>query len=119
MGYGDTGPLKERDISRSDAHPYSDQGNLEGEQMRAPGEGEVAEAVRRGGGGGHAEEGELASDMERKKMEHDEELKKRGERTMEEIEEEEKEDWTGRRGDVDVGEALGGRGNKVVLAPEE
>ena len=119
MAAGDRGPLKERDISRSDAHPYANDGNLEGEQMRAPGEGDVAQAVKQGGGGGHAEEGELTGDMDRKKMEHDEELKKRGERTMEEIEEEEKEDWTGKRGDVDVGEALGGRGNKVVLAAEE
>jgi hypothetical protein len=87
--------------------------------MRAPGEGDVSDAVKSGGGGGHAEEGDLAGDMDRKKREHDEELKKRGERTVEEIEDEEQEDWTGRRGDVDVGEALGGRGNKVVLAPEE
>ncbi len=119
MASGDTGPLKERDISRSDAHPYSQQGDLEGEQMRAPGEGDVAHAVKSGGGGGHAEEQELVGDMDRKRQEHDDELKRRGQRTMEEIEEEDKEDWTGKRGDVDVGEALGGRGNKVVLAPEE
>ncbi|KAI9880458.1 MAG: hypothetical protein M1823_006732 [Watsoniomyces obsoletus] len=119
LGSGDTGPLKERDISRSDAQGYSEDGNLEGEQMRATGEGEVADAVRRGGGGGHAEEMDLGADMERKREEHDDELKKRGQRTMEEIEEEEKEDWTGRKNGVDVGEALGGRGTKVVLAPEE
>lgn len=87
--------------------------------MRAPGEGDVAEAVRRGGGGGHAEEGDLAGDLDRKKVEHDEELQRRGKRTSGEIEEEEREDWTGKGGSVDVGEALGGRGTKVVLATEE
>ena len=85
--------------------------------MRAPGEGEVAEAVKRGGGGGHEDAPELGSDMERKREEHDAELKARGERTMEEIEQEEKEDWTGKS--ADVGEALGGRDVKVVLAAEE
>ena len=115
LGAGDTGPLKFNDMSKSDeAHPYSKDGNLEGEQMRAPGEGEVAEAVRKGGGGGHAEEGDLMSDIDRKAEEHAAELKKRGERTGEEIEAEEKEDWTDKR--ADVAEALAG--SKVVLAPE-
>jgi hypothetical protein len=116
LGAGDTGALKEKDISRSDAHPYSEDGNLEGEQMRAPGEGDVAEAVRTGGGGGHLGQGDLMSDMDRKAKEHEEELRKRGERTGKEIEEEEKEDWTNKR--ADVGEALAATGTPVVLAPE-
>ena len=122
LGSGDTGPLTQRDMSESDAaHSFGDPNtaNLDGEQMRASGEGEVAQAVKQGGGGGHAEEDDLAGDLDRKKEEHDQELKHRGMRTSQEIEEEEKEDWTGKRGDVDVGEALGGRGPKVVLAPEE
>lgn len=116
LGAGDTGPLKERDISKSDQHPYSKNSELDGEQMRAPGEGEVADAVKGGGGGGHLGEGDLVSDMDRKAREHDAELKRRGERTGKEIDEEEHEDWTNRS--ADVGEALGGRGTKVVLAPE-
>jgi hypothetical protein len=86
--------------------------------MRAPGEGDVASAVK-SGFGGHGEEHELAGDMERKKREHDAELKARGERTMEEIEEEAKEDWTGLKKDVDVEGAVGGRGVGVVVAAEE
>ncbi|KPI43198.1 uncharacterized protein AB675_6668 [Cyphellophora attinorum] len=116
LGAGDTGALKEKDISRSDAHPYSKDGNLEGEQMRAPGEGDVAEAVRSGGGGGHLGQEDLMSDMDRKAKDHELELKKRGERTGKEIEEEEKEDWTNKR--ADVGEALAATGTPVVLAPE-
>ncbi|ETN43390.1 uncharacterized protein HMPREF1541_02549 [Cyphellophora europaea CBS 101466] len=116
LGSGDTGPLKERDISKSDQHPYSKNSELDGEQMRAPGEGEVAEAVKGGGGGGHKGQGDLMDDMDRKKQEHDAELKRRGERTGKEIEEEESEDWTNRN--ADVGEALAGRGTKIVLAPE-
>lgn len=116
LGAGDTGPLKERDISKSDEHPYSENPNLEGEQMRMAGEGEVAEAVQSGGGGGHKGQGDLMSDMDRKAREHDDELRRRGERTGKEIEEEEHEDWTNKS--ADVGEALGGRDTKVVLAPE-
>lgn len=121
LGRGDTGPLKEKDLGESDSQNYGDpnKANLEGEQMRAPGEGEVADAVRQGGGGGHKGQEDLGADMDRKKEEHDQALKARGMRTSEEIEAEEKEDWTGKKGDVDVGEALGGRDTKVVLAPEE
>jgi hypothetical protein len=74
-------------------------------------------------------EKDLASDLGRKADEHDKELRKRRDseaemkmreqRSPEEIEEEEKEDWTGKKADVDVGEALGGRKTKVVLAAEE
>ena len=119
LGAGETGELTENHIPESDAQQYSSDGNLEGEQMRAPGEGEIADAVRQGGGGGHNEEKEIGGDMDRKREEHDAELRSRGQRTQEEVEEEEKEDWTGRKGDVDVGEALGGRGMGVVLAAEE
>lgn len=86
--------------------------------MRAPGEGDVAAAVRGGGGGGHAEEKEVGGDLERKRGEHDEELRRRGERTQEEIEREGREDWTGARGGVDVEGAIAGRGVGVVVAPE-
>lgn len=116
LGAGDTGPLKEHDISESDQHPYSEDPNLEGEQMRMAGEGDVAHAVKSGGGGGHKGMGDLAGDMDRKTREHQTELQRRGERTGQEIEEEEHEDWTNKS--ADVGEALGGRGTKVVLAPE-
>ena len=119
LGAGDTGPLKERDVSRSDAaHQYSENPDLDGEQMRMAGEGEVSHAVKSGGGGGHLGEEDLAGDLDRKAREHEAELKRRGERTGKEIEEEENEDWTGKKSEVDVSEALAGRGNKVVLAPE-
>ena len=120
LGYGDTGPLKEKDISESDAgHQYSDNPDLEGEQIRPANEGDVAHAVKTGGGGGHADEASLTADLDQKQKAHADELHKRGKRTGKEIEEEENEDWTGKRADVNVAEALGGRGNKVVLAPEE
>lgn len=117
LGLGDTGPLKEKKLPKSDEHPYAKDGNLEGEQMRAPGEGEVAEAVRTGGGGGHAGQEELTQNLDAKAEKHAEELHSRGERTGAEIEEEEQEDWTGKK--ADVGEALSGRGTKIVLAAEE
>ena len=115
------GPSKRKASLQSDAYHNSDPNSagLEGEQMRAPGEGDVAQAVKQGGGGGHKGQGDLMSDMDRKKEEHDQELKNRGMRTSEEIEKEEHEDWTGMKGDVNVGEALGGRETKVVLAPED
>ena len=116
LGYGDTGPLKEKDISESNKMNYANS-ELDGEQMRAPGEGEVAEAVRTGGGGGHAGEGSLTANMDQKAAEHKEILHERGERTGAEIEAEDKEDWTGKK--ADVGEALGGRDTKVVLAADE
>jgi len=107
----------EKDVGQSDSHPYSDKPNMEGEQMRAPGEGDVADAVKTGGGGGHLGQESLTQNLGAKTEAHKEELHARGQRTGAEIEEEEKEDWTGKK--ADVGEALAGRGNKVVLAPEE
>lgn len=137
LGYGDSGPLKERDISESDRQNYSNKPdpNLEGEQMRAPGEGDVAEAVQGTGENsrtGHAEEASLTQNMDAKAEAHDQELHARGQRTGKEIEEEEGEDWTGMRGKVDLNAALGTdgqdgevtgvgeteRGTGVVLAAE-
>lgn len=116
LGYGDTGPLKQMDTSESDKMNYSSS-ELDGEQMRAPGEGDVARAVQGDGGGGYGTEGSLTADMNRKAAEHKEALHERGERTGAEIEAEEREDWTGRK--ADIGEALGGRDTKIVLAAEE
>lgn len=120
-GSGERGPLTEKLIPESDAQNYAKgDSNLEGEQMRMPGEGDVAEAVRSGGGGGHGEEESLTSNLGKKEAEHERELHRRGERTGKEIEEEEKEDWTGRK--ADIASALGDgrdRSPKVVLAPEE
>ncbi|KIW14727.1 hypothetical protein PV08_07511 [Exophiala spinifera] len=124
-GSGARGPLTETLIPESDAQNYSQNSELEGEQMRMAGEGDVARAVRRGGGGGHLGQESLTADVGRKEAEHEAELHRRGERTGKEIEEEEKEDWTGRK--ADVASALeGGRERidegerpKVVLAPEE
>lgn len=126
LGSGDRGPLTEKAIPESDAQNYSSgDSNLEGEQMRMPGEGEVARAVRSGGGGGHAEETSLTQDVSRKAAEHEEELHKRGERTGKEIEEEEKEDWTGKKADI-ASALVDGRDGledtekpKIVLAAEE
>lgn len=117
LGQGDTGPLKEKNIPNSDAQNYSQDGDLEGEQMRAPGEGEVADAVRSGGGGGHKGEESYTQNMEAKAEAHAQELEKRADRTDAQIEEEESEDWTGQKADIE--DALSGRGNKLVLAPEE
>lgn len=119
LGKGDTGPLKQKDIPASDAQNYSAKSELEGEQMRAPGEGDVADAVTGKRFGGHGEQEGLTENMDEKTRAHADALHERGQRTGKEIEEEEKEDWTGKKGDVDLGEALGGRGNAVVLAAEE
>lgn len=119
LGRGDTGPLKQRDISESDAQNYSSNPDLEGEQMRMPGEGDVADAVaNKGGKQGAGEEGSLAQNMDAKAEAHKQALHERGRRTGAEIEEEEKEDWTGKKGSVDLGEALGGRGTAIVTAAE-
>lgn len=121
LGAGDSGPLKEKQIPESDSQNYSKgDSNLEGEQMRMAGEGEVARAVRSGGGGGHAEEGSLTGDIHRQEKEHAQALHDRGERTGKELEEEENEDWTGKK--ADVAEALGQEDHQrppVVLAAEE
>jgi len=121
LGAGDTGPLKEKSIPESDKQNYSKRdSNLEGEQMRASGEGEVARAVRSGGGGGHAEERSLTEDINRQENEHAQALHERGEPTGKELEEEEGEDWTGKK--ADIAEALGQEDQQrppVVLAAEE
>ncbi len=87
--------------------------------MRAPGEGDVASAVIGKKFGGHGEEDDLTENMEEKTKAHRDALHERGERTGAEIEEEGKEDWTGKKGAVDLGQALGKRGKAVVLAAEE
>ncbi|KEF58433.1 uncharacterized protein A1O9_06359 [Exophiala aquamarina CBS 119918] len=121
LGAGDTGPLEEKRIPESDAQNYSKgDSNLEGEQMRMAGEGEVARAVRSGGGGGHAEEGSLTGDINRQEKEHAQALHERGEPTGKELDEEEHEDWTGKK--ADIAEALGQEDHQrppVVLAAEE
>jgi hypothetical protein len=118
LGRGDTGPLKQRDISASDAQNHS-KSELEGEQMRASGEGDVASAVTGKTFGGHGEESGLTENMEEKTRHHEDALHGRGERTGKDIEEEGSENWTGKKGEVNLGEALGGRGTAVVLAGEE
>lgn len=55
--------------------------------------------------------------MEAKTKAHKDALHDRGERTGAEMEEEEKEDWTDKK--ADIGEALGGRDTKIVLAAEQ
>jgi len=126
MSTGESGPLTEKIIPGSDAQGYSKgDSNLDGEQMRPAGEGDVANAVRTGGGGGHGEEASLTQDVDRKAADHAAELHRRGERTGKEIEEEEKEDWTGKK--ADIASALHeGREDRdeasqpaVVLAAEE
>lgn len=127
MGSGERGPLTEKYIPESDAQNYS-QGDsqLDGEQMRAPGEGDVAHAVRTGGGGGHGEEASLTQNIDRKAADHEAELHRRGERTGKEIEEEEREDWTGKKADVAAALIEGREGRDaeaprpaIILAPEE
>ncbi|OAL31244.1 hypothetical protein AYO20_08299 [Fonsecaea nubica] len=126
LGSGERGPLTEKRIPESDAQNYSKgDSNLEGEQMRMPGEGDVARAVRTGGGGGYGEEESLTQNIDKMAAEHERELHRRGERTGKEIEEEAQEDWTGKK--ADIASALGqGREDRdeasrpaVVLAAEE
>lgn len=120
LGRGDTGRLTQRNLPESDTQNYSADPNQEGEQMRAPGEGDVAEAVVQGKGktGAGSEQESLGQNMEAKAEAHRQALHERGERTGAEIEEEEKEDWTGKKEGVDLGRALGGRDVAVVEAPE-
>lgn len=86
--------------------------------MHAPGEGDVANAVM--GGMSKTGGGEQASLMENidAKTEAHKPLHERGKRTGAEIEEERNEDWTGKKNNVDLWRALGGRGMAVVEAPE-
>ncbi|KIW62151.1 hypothetical protein PV04_10352 [Phialophora macrospora] len=126
MAAGERGPLTEKSIPESDAQNYAEgDSNLEGEQMRMSGEGDVAAAVRTGGGGGHGEEESLTQNLERKVADHEAELHRRGERTGKEIEEEEHEDWTGKKADIAsaLNEGREGRDEAnrpaMVLAAEE
>ena len=88
--------------------------------MRAPGEGDVADAVMGGtskiGGGGEQES--LMENIDAETEAHKEALHKGGERTRAEIYEEKNEDWTGKKNSVDLRRALGGRGMAVVEALE-
>jgi hypothetical protein len=116
LGRGHTGALQQKAIPESDAQNYSADPDKEGEQMRALGEGDVADAVVRKAGGGREQES-LGQNMEAKTEAHRQALHEKGERTGAEIEGE-KEDWTGKKNSVDLGQALGGRGIAVVEAPE-
>lgn len=126
LGAGDTGDLVEKDIGQSKTQNFGPSDpNLEGEQMRAPGEGDVADAQsteRKEGMGIAGSQGDLAGDMDRKKEQHMEALKEEGKslpRTAGGDEVPEEENWTGRKGNVNLSEALGNRGTAVVLAAEE
>ena len=112
--------MKKKDIPASDAQNYSADPGIHGEQMRAPGEGDVADAVTKGTGktGAGGEQESLLQNMDAKTEAHKQTLHERGERTGKEIEDEEKEDWTGKKHSVDLGQALSGRGIAVVEAPE-
>lgn len=83
--------------------------------MRAPGEGAVASAVTGkifGGSGG--EEFDLSSRMDEKARAHEDALDRKGLGKKSDS-----DGWTGKKGTVDLGEALAGRGAGVVLAAEE
>jgi hypothetical protein len=87
---------------------------LDGEQMAAPGEGEIARAQQDKTGFG--EQADLSSNLEGKRAEQEEMRKEvRGEA---EAGGEGEGDW-GNRANVDVEEALGGRGVPVIVAVEE
>lgn len=119
LGYGDTGPLKQRQIPTDAETAAGRDPNLEGEQMRAPGEGDIASAVAGQQNHTFGEGQDFGADIGRKADEHKAALHERGQKTAGEIEEEEKEDWTGKKGDVDLEGALGGRGKGVVLQAED
>ena len=120
LGHGDTGSLKEKVIPGSDAQNYSNEPSTEGEQMRAPGEGDVTNSVMGGTGktGGGGDQESLVENIDAKTEAHRQALHEKGERTRAEIEKENNEDWTGKKSSVDLGRALGGRGMAVVEAPE-
>lgn len=112
LGSGDTGPLTEKALPKSTAETVSSSEN-DGEQMRAPGEGEIADAVQnKAEKGGFGEQESLTRDMDAKKAEHEEKLKKYG--LLPERDPEEREDWSGAGKEVDIDAALGGRGPAVV-----
>jgi hypothetical protein len=120
LGHGDTDSLKEKDTPGPDAQNHPDDPNMEGEQMRAPGEGDVANAVMGGTSktGSGAELESLMENIDAKTEAHKQAFHERGEKTGAEIEEEKNEDWTGKKNNVDLRRALGGRGMAVVEAPE-
>ena len=91
LGYGETGPLTEK----QGIEPSNDQ---DGEQMRAPGEGDIA--AKQDHKGGFGSEGDLASDLDRKKAE------------QAPLREEVKAD---REKKVDIGGALGQRGGVATV----
>jgi hypothetical protein len=120
LGHGDTDSLKEKDTPGPDAQNHPDDPNMEGEQMRAPGEGDVTNSVMGGTGktGGGGDQESLVENIDAKTEAHRQALHEKGERTRAEIEKENNEDWTGKKSSVDLGRALGGRGMAVVEAPE-
>lgn len=107
LGAGERGPLVSRPLSNSTAETASSS-ELEGEQMRAPGEGDVADAVKnKADKGGFGEQKSLTADLDAKKAEHEEKLEKYGLLPQRDT------DWIGSK-EVDVQGALGGRGTAVV-----
>ena len=120
LGSGDRGFLTEKLIPESDAQNHS-----RGEQVRPAGEGDATEAVRSRGRGGHAGHESLTEGIDRKQRDHEHELQRRGERTAKEIEDEEHEDWTGKKADIAsaLGDGRDGRDRAgrppVVLAAED
>ena len=140
LGYGSTGPLTEKPTPASDAQQYS-KSELDGEQMRAPGEGDVADAVTGKKYGGHSEQASLTENIREKSEQHREALHERGIQTQAEMQETAGERAgygvldgsadgtslsspssspstirkTAAGGEVDLGKALGGRDAGVVL----
>lgn len=119
LGYGETGPLKERPIASDGETVAGRDPNLEGEQMRAPGEGDVASAVTGTQTRTYGTGQDVGADIDKKTEEHKAALHAKGQKTPGEIEREEREDWTGKKGDVDLEGALGGRGKGVVLQADD
>ncbi|KAL9607884.1 MAG: hypothetical protein Q9167_007247 [Letrouitia subvulpina] len=91
------------DAGESKGPPVSD---LEGEQMRAPGEGDIAQAQQTKQGFG--EQPDLASDLDKKKESQQKRLQERGYGNEAEN--------SGSLGEVDVESVVGGSGKGVVSA---
>lgn len=100
LGYGAQDDSGDAGEARGDAVS-----NTEGEQMRAAGDGDIARA--QDGKHGFGEQGDLASDMDRKKDQ------------QAEIKEARRGGDGGDRSDVDVGSVLGGKGSGFVGAGEQ